>query len=207
MSELHAPEVNSVARRMTVSRHGTVAGQAPMTDLVARDGTNVRSRLLARLIETAPNALAMEQWTRALRLSEPFCDKSSELPDRSYVGLLEAARGSLGHWMAMRDGKIERYQIIAPTTCNFSPGEFLQRRRSAGAGAGRHCCRRRRPACGCDPAHRALVRSLHGVHRALTGNFVAGCKSNCFCFSCWQRRPVPFMKEVQICNVMESLHF
>ncbi|MET4244787.1 Ni,Fe-hydrogenase I large subunit [Bradyrhizobium sp. I1.8.5] len=66
-------------------------------------------------------ALAMEQWTRALRLSEPFCDKSRELPDGSYVGLVEAARGSLGHWMAVRDGKIERYQIIAPTTWNFSP--------------------------------------------------------------------------------------
>lgn len=86
----------------------TVAGQAPITDLVARDGTNVRSRVIARLIETAPIALAMEQRTRALRLSGPFCDKSRELPDRSYVGLVEAARG-FGHWMAVRDGKIERY--------------------------------------------------------------------------------------------------
>lgn len=63
----------------------------------------------------------MEQWTRALRLSEPFRDKSRELPDGSYVELVEAARGSLGHWMAVRDGKIERFQIIAPTTWNFSP--------------------------------------------------------------------------------------
>ncbi|MGY4363165.1 Ni,Fe-hydrogenase I large subunit [Bradyrhizobium sp. i1.7.7] len=80
----------------------------------------------------------MEQWTRALRLSEPFCDKSRELPDGSYVGLVEAARGSLGHWMAVRDGKIERFQIIAPTTWNFSAARFLRRRRPAGAGAGRH---------------------------------------------------------------------
>ncbi|MET3912992.1 Ni,Fe-hydrogenase I large subunit [Bradyrhizobium sp. S3.3.6] len=58
---------------------------------------------------------------RALRLSEPFCDKSRELPDGSYVGFVESARGSLGHWMAVRDGKIERYQIIAPTTWNLSP--------------------------------------------------------------------------------------
>ena len=102
-----------------------MAGQALITDLVTRDGTNVRSRVIARLIETARIALAMEQWTRALRLSEPFCHNSRELPNGSYVGLVEAARGSLGHWMAVSDGKIERYQIIAPTTWNFSPRDSL----------------------------------------------------------------------------------
>ena len=92
-----------------------------MTDLVSASGTNVRNRVIARLIEAARIALAMEQWTRALRLSEPFCRDALQIPNGSYVGLVEAARGSLGHWMAVRDGKIERYQIIAPTTWNFSP--------------------------------------------------------------------------------------
>ncbi|WP_022723662.1 nickel-dependent hydrogenase large subunit [Rhodopseudomonas sp. B29] len=107
-------EVGAIARQ-------TVAGQPLITDLVTRNGTNVRSRVVARLIETARLALAMEQWTRALRLSEPFCNASREAPDGSHVGLVEAARGSLGHWMAVRNGKLERYQIIAPTTWNFSP--------------------------------------------------------------------------------------
>ncbi|MGL9622903.1 nickel-dependent hydrogenase large subunit [Bradyrhizobium sp. U531] len=107
-------EVGAIARQ-------TVAGQALIADLVATDGTNVRNRVIARLIETARIALAIEDWTRALRLSEPFCVHSQEIPDGDYVGLVEAARGSLGHWMAVRRGKIERYQIIAPTTWNFSP--------------------------------------------------------------------------------------
>jgi hydrogenase large subunit len=34
---------------------------------------------------------------------------------------VEAARGSLGHWLRIEDGKIANYQIIAPTTWNFSP--------------------------------------------------------------------------------------
>ena len=34
---------------------------------------------------------------------------------------MEAARGSLGHWITVNDGRIARYQIIAPTTWNFSP--------------------------------------------------------------------------------------
>ena len=36
-------------------------------------------------------------------------------------GLVQAARGSLGHWIQVTDGRISRYQIIAPTTWNFSP--------------------------------------------------------------------------------------
>ncbi|MET4358364.1 Ni,Fe-hydrogenase I large subunit [Bradyrhizobium sp. RT9b] len=149
----------------------------------------------------------MEQRTRALRLSEPFCDKSRELPDGSYVGLVEAARGSLGHWMAVRDGKIERYQIIAPTIWNFSPRDSFDvggplERALVGTDVG-------------DAGPRAvaiqhIVRSFAPCMvctRALTGNFVAGCKSNCVLSSCWQRPRVPFMKVVQIRNVMESLHF
>ncbi len=37
------------------------------------------------------------------------------------VGLSEAARGSLGHWIRVEGGRIAGYQIIAPTTWNFSP--------------------------------------------------------------------------------------
>jgi hydrogenase large subunit len=37
------------------------------------------------------------------------------------MGLVEAARGSLGHWLSIRRGRILNYQIIAPTTWNFSP--------------------------------------------------------------------------------------
>lgn len=92
-----------------------------IADLVSVGSTNMRNRVIARLIETARIALAMEQWTRALRLSEPFCHNSRDMPDGGYVGLVEAARGSVGHWIAVRGGKIERYQIIAPTTWNFSP--------------------------------------------------------------------------------------
>ena len=36
-------------------------------------------------------------------------------------GLINAARGGLGHWVQIRDGKIERYQIITPTAWNASP--------------------------------------------------------------------------------------
>jgi hydrogenase large subunit len=39
----------------------------------------------------------------------------------SGVGLVEAARGALGHWINIEDGKIKNYQIITPTAWNGSP--------------------------------------------------------------------------------------
>jgi len=37
------------------------------------------------------------------------------------VGLVEAPRGALGHWVEIADGKITRYQCVVPTTWNASP--------------------------------------------------------------------------------------
>jgi hydrogenase large subunit len=35
--------------------------------------------------------------------------------------MIEAARGALGHWLVVRQGRIANYQIVAPTSWNFSP--------------------------------------------------------------------------------------
>jgi hydrogenase large subunit len=44
------------------------------------------------------------------------------VPDETTgFGLVEAARGSLGHWLTVKRGRIHNYQIVAPTTWNFSP--------------------------------------------------------------------------------------
>ncbi|NPU66193.1 HupV protein [Bradyrhizobium sp. 83012] len=107
-------EVGALARQ-------AVDGQELITALLAADGSNVRNRVIARLIETAQLALAIEGWVKALRLNAPFCETSGEAVDGSFIGLVEAARGSLGHWLSVRSGRIERYQIIAPTSWNFSP--------------------------------------------------------------------------------------
>ncbi len=41
--------------------------------------------------------------------------------DTKGVGHVEAPRGSLGHWVHIKDGKIENYQAVVPTTWNASP--------------------------------------------------------------------------------------
>ncbi|MEJ2425407.1 MAG: nickel-dependent hydrogenase large subunit [Candidatus Thiodiazotropha sp.] len=107
-------EVGALARQL-------VDGHPLIRDLVARSGGNVRNRVIARLLEIARVTLAMEQWARDLKPGEPF-HHGGPLPDEAQgFGLVEAARGSLGHWLKVKKGRIHNYQIIAPTTWNFSP--------------------------------------------------------------------------------------
>lgn len=109
-----ALEVGALARQL-------VDGQPLIRDLVAATGGNVRSRIVARLLELARVIPAMQGWIEALRPGEPFC-RHGELPEEGQgMGLVEAARGSLGHWLQVRHGRILNYQIVAPTTWNFSP--------------------------------------------------------------------------------------
>lgn len=107
-------ETGAIARQL-------VAGQPLIHDAVARCGASVYTRVLARLLELAQVVPLMESWLLALRPGEPYY-LAAPLPDHGQgVGLNEAARGALGHWLRVENGRIAGYQIIAPTTWNFSP--------------------------------------------------------------------------------------
>lgn len=88
---------------------------------IARDGSNVHARVVARLLELARVVPVMDTWIAALQPGQPFCTVADMPDEATGVGLVEAARGSLGHWLRVRKGRILNYQIIAPTTWNFSP--------------------------------------------------------------------------------------
>jgi uptake hydrogenase large subunit len=107
-------EVGALARQI-------VDGTALARALVAGGTTGVAARVVARLVEVARVLLAMERWVGGFERGAPFCVEGGMPTDGSGVGLVEAARGSLGHWMTVRGGRITRYQIVAPTTWNFSP--------------------------------------------------------------------------------------
>lgn len=107
-------EVGALARQ-------AIDGHPLIVDLLRRSGANVKTRVVARLIEMARLAGAMEGWVRALKLREPFCHRPARRAEGAGIGLVEAARGSLGHWIELSGDRIRRYQIIAPTTWNFSP--------------------------------------------------------------------------------------
>jgi len=46
------------------------------------------------------------------------------------VGLVEAPRGSLAHWIKIKDGAIDNYQLVVPTTWNGSPRDAKNQRSS-----------------------------------------------------------------------------
>jgi uptake hydrogenase large subunit len=107
-------EVGALARQV-------VAGNPLARDLVAARGGNVFSRVVGRLHELALLLPEMERWALAIEPGERF-HAEGRLPDDAVgVGLVEAARGGLGHWLTVRRGRIHGYQIVAPTTWNFSP--------------------------------------------------------------------------------------
>lgn len=96
-------------------------GQPLIRDVWQRAGGNVRSRVLARAIELARLVLLAQTCLASIKPAAP-CFAQAVLPDHAdSYGLCEAARGSLGHWLSIRGGRIANYQIVAPTSWNFSP--------------------------------------------------------------------------------------
>ncbi|GAG35018.1 unnamed protein product, partial [marine sediment metagenome] len=82
---------------------------------------SVLGRHAARALETKVVADAMADWVMELKPGEPSCAEY-ELPESGQgMGLTGAPRGALGHWVSIKDGVIENYQCVVPTTWNCSP--------------------------------------------------------------------------------------
>ena len=84
-------------------------------------GVSVLDRHLARALEAQKLARAMQVWLGQLNLGAPVYVDQQVRAVGSGVGLTEAARGALGHWVSTTGGKIANYQIITPTCWNASP--------------------------------------------------------------------------------------
>lgn len=107
-----------------------VAGDPLFLDLVAGEGPSVMVRQLARLVRPASLLPPMIQWLgeTASRREESFYRSVRAIPDGAGAGLLQAARGALGHWVTVQDERIVSYQIITPTAWNGSPRDERGRR-------------------------------------------------------------------------------
>lgn len=107
-------ETGAIARQLA-------AGHPLVRDAVRGHGGTVFTRVLARVLELSRVVPRIEAWLQALEPQQPYFQRAV-LPDEGEgMGLNEAARGSLGHWVSVRGGRIANYQIIAPTSWNFSP--------------------------------------------------------------------------------------
>jgi len=82
---------------------------------------SVLGRHAARALYTKYVADSMPDWLLQLKPGEPaYIDY--DIPDEATgMGLVEGARGALGHWIEIKDKKIANYQCVVPSTWNLSP--------------------------------------------------------------------------------------
>lgn len=92
-------------------------------------GGGVLARVAGRLLELARTQAVMEALVAGITPGARFISQGRLPREGQGAGLVEAARGALGHWLRIEGGRVAGYQIIAPTTWNFSP-------RDAGGGPG-----------------------------------------------------------------------
>jgi Ni,Fe-hydrogenase I large subunit len=82
---------------------------------------SVLGRHAARALYCKYTADSMPGWLLELKPGEPAYVEY-ELPDEaSGMGLVDGARGALGHWVEIKDKKIANYQCVVPSTWNMGP--------------------------------------------------------------------------------------
>ncbi|MCD6258387.1 MAG: nickel-dependent hydrogenase large subunit [Helicobacteraceae bacterium] len=92
-------------------------------------------RTAARAIETELMGDVMMGWVDELAANVAAGDLSTWTEfdfdevskDAKGFGMAEAPRGGLGHWVVIKDGKIENYQAVVPSTWNAAPRDYKNR--------------------------------------------------------------------------------
>ncbi len=133
----HAVEVGPLARVLMMYASGQeqtkalVDGTLRTLDLPVDALYSTLGRVAARTLETKIIADAMGGWFDALManiragdtatFNTTKWDPSTWPREARGVGFMEAPRGGLGHWIVIRDGKIDNYQAVVPSTWNAGP--------------------------------------------------------------------------------------
>ncbi|MEN8905710.1 MAG: nickel-dependent hydrogenase large subunit [Clostridiales bacterium] len=85
------------------------------------NGVSVIDRHYARYLETLKIINSMDTWINQLSVDANAYENIGTITSGSGVGLTEAPRGALGHWLTTSNSQISNYQIITPTCWNASP--------------------------------------------------------------------------------------
>jgi len=89
---------------------GRTAARGIETMLIARWAKEFYNQLLANIAKGDTRTADTTRW-------EP----STWPTEAKGVGLSEAPRGALSHWIVIKDQKIDNYQLVVPSTWNASP--------------------------------------------------------------------------------------
>ena len=118
-----APRYDDIPTQTGPLSDALISKDKLISDIVSKFGDSVYPRQLARLLRPLKYVAYMEQMIKEVleNIDEETFIQPAELKDGIGCGLTQAARGALGHWIDIKDGKIARYQIISPTSWNGSP--------------------------------------------------------------------------------------
>ncbi len=133
----YAMEVGPLARALMMYAKGHEQTKALVDytlktlDLPIEALFSTLGRTAARTIETKIFADTMMSWYNQLvgnirngdvrTFNEKLWEPSSWPAQCKGVGYTEAPRGALAHWIVIKDGKIDNYQAVVPSTWNAGP--------------------------------------------------------------------------------------
>jgi len=133
----HPMEVGPLARVLVLYAKGNeqvreLAGMAlKKLDLPLEAMFSTMGRTAARTLETKVIADWMSVWYKNLTaniaagdvktFNETLWEPSTWPKQAQGVGFTEAPRGALAHWIVIKDGKIDNYQAVVPSTWNAGP--------------------------------------------------------------------------------------
>ncbi|MDD3518613.1 MAG: nickel-dependent hydrogenase large subunit [Chromatiales bacterium] len=132
-----AMEVGPLARVLMMYASGheptraLVGGVLKQLDLPTEALFSTMGRTAARTLESAILADQMQVWYDNLvgnirngdlrTHNEKLWDPATWPAEARGVGHMEAPRGGLAHWIVIKDGKIDNYQAVVPSTWNAGP--------------------------------------------------------------------------------------
>lgn len=133
----HPMEVGPLARLLVAYGHGRDDVKEAVNEALGQLGVGIEAlfstlgRTAARGIETRLAVHWMKQFYDDLvgnikagdtrTFTKDRWDPASWPDEVEGVGMSEAPRGALAHWICIKDRKIDNYQLVVPTTWNASP--------------------------------------------------------------------------------------
>ena len=120
-------EVGPLARMLVAYGSGMAEAQGAIngflldTGLSESDLFSVLGRTAARALETQIIADAMGAWLDELTIGGSAYQPTGTPTSGTGMGLNEAPRGAIGHWIDIQNQKIGNYQMVVPSTWNFGP--------------------------------------------------------------------------------------
>lgn len=85
------------------------------------NGVSVMDRLIARVLESKKICDHIDELLKEVKLGEPY-QEQWKIPEKGNgIGLKDASRGALGHWITIEKGKVLNYNIIPPSMWNLGP--------------------------------------------------------------------------------------